>query len=102
MVPYMEIEILTTNENKLLHRKEITAKVSHINEATPKRLDTRDKLAASVNSDSDRTVIVKIDSEFGKSVSKVEFRVYDDPTQMKSIEFPFILKRNGFLEEEAK
>ena len=98
----MEVEILTTNENKLLHRKEITAKVSHINEGTPKRLETRDKLAATVNSDADRTVIVKMDSEFGRSVSRVEFRVYDEPAQMKAIEFPHILKRNGFLEEEAK
>ena len=98
----MEVEILTTNENKILHRKEITAKVSHINEATPKRLETRDKLAASVNSDADRTVIVKIDSEFGRAVSEVSFRVYDDPIHMKAIEFPYILKRNGFVEEEAK
>lgn len=96
----MEVEILTKNENKLLHRTEIKAKISHINEGTPKRLETRDKLAATVNSDADRTVIVKMDSEFGKSVSNVEFRVYEDPTQMKSIEFPYILKRNGFLEEE--
>lgn len=102
MVYSMEVEILTKNENKLLHRQEITAKISHINEATPKRLETRDKLAASVNSDSDRTVIVKIDSEFGKSVSKVEFRVYDTPDQMNAVEFPYILKRNGFIDKEAK
>lgn len=102
MVYSMEVEILTKNENKLLHRNEITAKISHINEPTPKRLETRDKLAASVNSDADRTVIVKIDGEYGKSVSKVEFRVYDTPDQMKAVEFPYILKRNGFLEEEAK
>lgn len=97
----MEVEILTKNENKLLHRTEITAKVSHINEATPKRLETRDKLAATVNSDADRTVIVKMDSEFGRSVSKVEFRVYENPDHMKTIEFPYILKRNGFLEEST-
>ncbi len=102
MVYSMEVEILTKNENKLLHRKEITAKISHINEPTPKRLETRDKLAATVNSDSDRTVIIKIDSEFGRSVSKVEFRVYDTSDQMKAVEFPYILKRNGFLDKETK
>lgn len=102
MVYSMEVEIITKNQNKLLHRTEITAKISHVNESTPKRLETRDKLAASVNSDADRTVIVKMDSEFGKAVSKVEFRVYDDPSYMNSIEFPYILKRNGFVTEEAK
>ena len=98
----MEIEILNKNQNKLLFRTEITARFLHINESTPKRLETRDKLAATVNSDADKTVIVKMDSEFGKAVSTVEFRVYDDPEHMKSIEFPYILKRNGFIQEEAK
>jgi small subunit ribosomal protein S24e len=96
----MEVEILTNKENKLLRRKEIIAKISHINESTPKRLETRDKLAASVNADAERTVVVKIDGEFGRSVSQVEFRVYDDANHMKAIEFPYILKRNGFVEEE--
>ena len=98
----MEIEILKTTNNDLLHRKEITALVSHLKEATPKRLETRNKLAATVNSDSDKTVVVKIDSDYGRSVSKVIFHVYEDTEQLKKVELPYLLKRNGFIEEEAK
>lgn len=98
----MEIEILEQKENKLLFRTEYTAKLMHIKEPTPKRLETRNKLAANVNADADRTTIIKIDSEFGLGQSKVLFHVYDTPENMNSVELPHILKRNGFINEESK
>ena len=99
MYNLLEIEILKQKENKLLFRTEYTAKLMHIKEATPKRLETRDKLAANVNADADRTTIIKIDSEFGLGQSKVLFHVYDTPETMNAVELLHILKRNGFATE---
>ena len=97
----MEIEILEQKENKLLFRTEYKAKLIHIKESTPKRVETRDKLAANVNADADRTVVINIESEFGMGQSNVIFHVYDSPDNMKSVELPYILKRNGFIEESG-
>jgi small subunit ribosomal protein S24e len=96
----LEIEIIDKKENKLLFRTEYKAKLLHIKEATPKRIETRNKLAASVNADAERTAIIKIDSEFGMGQSNVTFHVYDTPENLKAVELPHILKRNGFLSEE--
>lgn len=97
----MEIEILSKNENKLLHRTEYIARLSHLKEKTPQRIESKDKLAAVVNSDKDRTIVVNIDSDFGRSMSDVEFRVYESPELMKKIELRYLLKRNGFISEEG-
>jgi small subunit ribosomal protein S24e len=98
----LEIEILKEKENNLLFRKEYQAVAHHIKESTPKRSATRDKLAATVNADADRTVVIKIESEFGMGQSNVTFHVYDNHEHMKATELPYILKRNGFLTEEEQ
>lgn len=96
----MEIEIIAEKENKLLNRKEYTARILHMAEPTPDRITSRDKLAASVNADKDRTLIIKIKSDFGKGQSNVDFRVYETPEKLKQIELPHLLKRNGLFSEE--
>ena len=97
----MEIEILEQKDNRLLFRNEYRAIIHHIKESTPKRIETRDLLAARVNADAERTCIIKIESEFGMGQSKASFHVYDDSEHMNSVELPHILKRNGFVSEEA-
>ncbi|MHA2363340.1 MAG: 30S ribosomal protein S24e [Candidatus Hodarchaeales archaeon] len=97
----MEIEITSERGNALLHRKEYTAVISHIAEATPSRLKTRDTLSALVNAEKDRTIVINIRSDFGGGRSKVEFRVYDTPEQLKQIELPYLLKRNDLISEES-
>ena len=95
----MEIEIISETNNSLLKRKEFMALISHMAESTPARQIARDKLAASVNADKDNTLIIKIKSVFGAGKSKVQFRVYENTEQLKKIELPHLLKRNGFIEE---
>lgn len=97
----MEIEIIDKKENKLLFRTEYSAKLLHIKEATPPRVDTKNKLAAKVNADADRTAVIKIDSEYGIGSSNVIFHVYDDSKHMNAVENRHILKRNGFITEES-
>jgi len=97
----LEFEILEQKENVMLHRTEFRAKIKHIKETTPKRVEAQKKLSAFCNADADRTVIIKIDSEYGMGQSNVTFHVYDNSENMKAVELPHILKRNGFGPEEA-
>ena len=97
----LEIEINSEHENKLLQRIEYTARISHMSESTPSRVTTRDKLAAHVNADKDRTLVINIRSDYGGGQSKVNFRVYESNDQMMKIELPYLLKRNGLLIEES-
>lgn len=96
----MEIKIVSEAENSLLKRKEYMAMISHLAESTPTRQVVRDKLAATVNADKDKTLVIKIKSVFGAGKSKVQFRVYEKTEQLKIIELPHLLKRNGFIEEK--
>ena len=98
----MEISISSEKDNRILLRKEYEGDIIHTNESTPKRNDVRDKVAALTNSDANRTVIVKIYSEFGMGKSKLTFRIYDTPEMMNKVELPYMLKRNGHISEEKK
>jgi ribosomal protein S24E len=42
----VNIQVSEIKENPLLHRKEITFEIEHLGQATPNRLEVRDKLAA--------------------------------------------------------
>lgn len=96
----MEIKILDQFDNRLLKRIEYNAVIEHISEATPKRIEVRNKVAAMTNSDTDKTVVSVIMSEFGLGRSKLEFRIYDSTEMMKNIELPYLLKRNGHIEDK--
>ncbi len=96
----MEISISSEKDNRLLLRKEYEGVITHTNESTPKRNDVKDKVAALTNSDANRTVIAKINTEFGLGKSKLTFRIYDTPEMMNDVELPYMLKRNGHISEE--
>lgn len=98
----MEIKIISERDNKLLHRKEYAAVVTHLAESTPTRQVTRDKLAAHVNADKDRTAVIKIEKHFGIAQSNITFRVYENQDQLLAVELSHIAKRNGFTTEEEK
>ena len=98
----MEINISSETDNRVLLRKEYEAVVTHTNEATPKRIDVKEKIAALTNSDPERTVVVNIVSEYGIGRSKLVARIYDTPEMMNKVELPYLLKRNGHITEEKK
>ncbi len=98
----VEIEVVEKNYNPLLGRTEVKAKVSHLRSATPTRMDVRRQLAARLNADLDRTVILKIITPFGVSESNVEAHIYDDKETMLKTEKPYILVRNQIIEKPEK
>lgn len=96
----MDIEIIEQTKNPLLHREEIRFRIIHEEEATPSREVVAAKLAAIVNADRNRTVLKRIDGEFGSNKSIGYANVYDSVDDIE-VEPKHILKRNGLLEEDA-
>ncbi|MHA2294784.1 MAG: 30S ribosomal protein S24e [Candidatus Hodarchaeales archaeon] len=94
----MEIEILKEFDNLLIGRKEYTVKIVHEGAATPKRTELRSSLAAHVNTDAEKTVLIGINSHFGIAHTTVLFHVYEDLEQLKRTEHSYILKRNAIID----
>ncbi|MFB6197817.1 MAG: 30S ribosomal protein S24e [Halobacteriaceae archaeon] len=89
----MDIEILTTEENSLLHRTEVRFRVNH-DEATPSRLQVRDSLAAALDKDSEEVVIHELDTKFGMRETIGLAKVYDTAEDATDVEPDYMLERN--------
>jgi small subunit ribosomal protein S24e len=89
----MEITVVSEEENPMLHRTDVTFRVSHV-EATPDRLAVRDSLAARLNKDADEVVIRKLDTKFGMRTTYGEAKVYESPAEAKEVEQGYMLARN--------
>ncbi|MEF8814394.1 MAG: 30S ribosomal protein S24e [Halovenus sp.] len=89
----MEIDILSEDENPMLHRTDVRFELTH-EEATPSRLSVRDSLAAMLNKDSKEVVIRKLDTKFGMRKSVGDARVYETPEHAADIEQDHMLERN--------
>lgn len=89
----MEITVVSQEENPMLHRTDVTFRVSHV-EATPDRLAVRDSLAARLNKDADEVVIRKLDTKFGMRTTYGEAKVYESPVEAKEVEQGYMLARN--------
>jgi small subunit ribosomal protein S24e len=100
----MDVEILTEEDNPMLHRTDVTFEVVH-DEATPSRLSVRDSLAAKLNKDSDEVVIRKLDTKFGMRKTVGYAKVYDSSDHARDVEQDHMLERNKIVadgEEEAE
>lgn len=98
----MEITVLSEDENPMLHRTDVTFRVSHV-EATPDRLGVRDSLAAQLNKSADEVVIRKLDTKFGMRETIGEAKVYEGPDFAKEIEQEHMLERNKIgIDEEME
>lgn len=98
----MEVKIETTNENKLLERKEIDA-VIHFVGATPNRKDIKALICGKIGANPDLVVLRSVANEFGMKRLKVSAHSYEKVESLKKNEPKFILVRDGFMtKEEAK
>jgi small subunit ribosomal protein S24e len=89
----MNIDILSEDENPMLHRTDVRFELTH-EEATPSRLSVRDSLAAMLNKDSKEVVVRELDTKFGMRKSVGDARVYETPEHATDIEQDHMLKRN--------
>lgn len=98
----MEIEILERKQNVLLQRVEVRFRVTHEGEATPKRDDVREKLAAAVNSKKGLTVVDEMHSRFGRGETQGTARVYENIDALAGAEPTHLIKRNNLQDSIPK
>lgn len=93
----MEIEIKSTNDNKLLGRKEIEAKVS-FDGPTPKRNEVLEAVSKKVGMNPDFAVLRQIVNEYGIQRVAVVVHAYENKERMEKIE-PEHLRSRGMTKE---
>ncbi|NHN42064.1 30S ribosomal protein S24e [Halorubellus sp. JP-L1] len=93
----MDVEILSEEENPMLHRTDVTFEVVH-DEATPSRLSVRDSLAAKLNKDADEVVVRELDTKFGMRKTVGYAKVYDTAEAARDVEQDHMLDRNAITD----
>ncbi|SEH61531.1 SSU ribosomal protein S24E [Halopenitus malekzadehii] len=89
----MDIDIVSEEENPMLHRTDIRFEITH-EEATPSRLSVRDSLAATLDKGSDEVVIHELDTKFGMRKTIGYAKAYDTPDDAREVEQEYMLERN--------
>ena len=89
----MEIDIISEEENPMLHRRDVRFEVVH-EDASPSRLSVRDSLAAKLNKDAGEVVVRAVDTKYGMRKSIGYAKVYDTPEQARDVEQEYMLERN--------
>jgi small subunit ribosomal protein S24e len=89
----MKLTITGKKENKLLKRTELAFEVSHASEATPKRMDMRNAIAAKQACEPELVVISKFKTSYGTGKSKGVAHQYKKAEDLKLIEPKYIIKR---------
>ncbi|MHA1562249.1 MAG: hypothetical protein ACTSPA_09010 [Promethearchaeota archaeon] len=68
----VNINIISVEDNQILHRTEITFEIEHLGMGSPNRIEVRDKLAALQSAKTELTFIKKMKSRFGKPMVRDE------------------------------
>lgn len=89
----MEVEILSQEQNPMLHRTEVRFQIVH-DEATPSRLSVRDSLAAKLDKNADEVVVHEMNTKFGMRKTVGYAKVYDSSEHARDIEQEYMLERN--------
>ncbi|MFA9518196.1 30S ribosomal protein S24e [Halopenitus sp. H-Gu1] len=89
----MEIDIVSEEENPMLHRTDIRFEITH-EDATPSRLSVRDSLAATLDKGSDEVVIHELNTKFGMRKTIGYAKAYDTPEHARDVEQEYMLERN--------
>lgn len=95
----MEIEILSQEDNPLLHRTEVEFEINH-DDATPSRLSVRDSLAAKLDKDSEEVVVHELNTKFGMRQTIGRAKTYESPEDAAEVEHEHMLERNKIGADE--
>jgi len=97
----MNVEVISTTDNKLLDRKEINASVS-FDGATPNRKEIREAISTKLGLNPDFTILNSIVNEFGARKIRVLAHAYKDIKKLKEVEPEYLRKRDGIGVEKPK
>ncbi|SMO32307.1 30S ribosomal protein S24e [Halorubrum cibi] len=89
----MDVDIISEEENPMLHRTDIRFETVH-DEATPSRLSVRDSLAAKLDKASEEVVVHELDTKFGMRKTIGYAKVYDSAADALDVEQDYMLERN--------
>jgi len=98
----MEVELLNKKDQPLLSRIDVTFKITHPNERTPKRDDVREQIAEQLNAKKGSIIIDNMKAVFGKSETIGFAKVYKSEKEAKSTERKHILIRNKLITPTEK
>lgn len=97
----MEVEILSQEQNPMLHRTEVRFQIVH-DEATPSRLSVRDSLAAKLDKNADEVVVHEMSTKFGMRKTVGYAKVYDSSEHARDVEQDYMLERNKITADDAE
>ncbi len=90
----MELQVTGQNENVLLSRHEVTARVQ-FEGATPKRKDIQTALAKQLKVKEPKTVVIKtVKTEYGSTFATVHAHAYTDEKAMFALERKNLLAKH--------
>ncbi len=95
----MKIEILRERANKPLRRKEVEFRIDHIGGTTPSRPDVRNKIAAKFDADPETVVVKILKTVYGAGITHGRAHIYENKSDVRTIEHEYLLKRHEKKEE---
>ena len=90
----VNINIISVEDNPILHRTEIKFEIEHLGMGSPNRIEVRDKLAALQSAKTELTFIKKMKSHFGKPVAVGLAIIYADEETARKLEPKYSQIRN--------
>ncbi len=97
----MNVNLISTTENKMLERKEIRAEVS-FDGATPKRAQLKEAVSHKVGANPELVVLRRVVSSFGRKVVKVLAHSYSKKETLMDTEPVYIKVREGLMAKPEK
>jgi ribosomal protein S24E len=92
----MEVQIVSTKENPLLKRKEVSFRVEQDPKGkTPARLEVKKALAAKLKVNEEMVFVKKMQTMTGTNIAVGNATAYETVEQAKLIEPEYIIKRNS-------
>ncbi len=97
----MNVNLLSTTENKLLDRKEVQAEIS-FDGATPKRGELKSAVCQKIGANPDLAVLRKVESAFGRKAVRVMMHAYSTKEALMGTEPVHVKVREGLMQKPEK
>ncbi|ADZ08850.1 30S ribosomal protein S24e [Methanobacterium lacus] len=98
----MEINVNEKIENPLLNRTEIHFDCTYQGEATPKIMDVKNRLIATLDVDKNLLVVHNLKPSYGEGKAIGYAKIYDSEESLAKIEKDHVVKKNAAVVEEAE
>ena len=98
----MEINVNEKIENPLLNRTEIRFECTYQGDATPKVLDVKNRLVATLNVDKNLLVVHNLKPSYGEGKANGYAKLYDSEESLAKIEREHVVLKNKEVVKKEK